>query len=43
MRLLSGTRHMSITAELTVRVKEGMDLIISDAILKDMDLGIRKI
>lgn len=43
MCLTSGTQHMSITVELTVRVKEGMDLIIPGAILKDPDLGTRKI
>lgn len=41
MCLMSGTQCMSITVELTARMKEGMDLITLGAILKDMDLGIR--
>lgn len=40
MRLMSGTQHISITVELTARMKEGMDLIIPGAVLKGMDLGI---
>lgn len=43
MCLMSGTQHMSITVEWTVRVKEGMDPIISGAILTDMNLGTREI
>lgn len=42
MCLLSGTPHMSVTAELTARVKEGTGLIVPGAMLKDMDLGTRK-
>lgn len=37
MCLVSGTQHMSITVELTVRVDEGMDPIIPDTMLKDKD------
>lgn len=43
MCLMSDTQHMSITVELTVRVKEGMHPIIPGSILTDMDLGIRGI
>lgn len=42
MCLMSGAQHMSITVELTARMKEGMDLIIPGTILKNMDLGIRE-